>query len=151
VTGRAWLDHEWSSEYLAPEAAGWDWAGLNLADGGALMAFRMRNRTGGTVWAGGTLRGGDGRLRMFSPADIGFVPRRTWRSPRTGVEYPVAMTLSAGGTTYALDPLFDDQELDASASTGTIYWEGAVRASTVGGEAGRGYLELTGYGMPLRL
>ncbi|MGH8738276.1 MAG: lipocalin-like domain-containing protein, partial [Burkholderiales bacterium] len=24
VAGRAWLDHEWSSDYLAPEAAGWD-------------------------------------------------------------------------------------------------------------------------------
>jgi len=35
VTGTAWLDHEWSSEPLAPEAAGWDWTGLNFDDGGA--------------------------------------------------------------------------------------------------------------------
>src|SRR5512142_18921 len=33
VSGVAWLDHEWSSEYLAPEAAGWDWLGANLDDG----------------------------------------------------------------------------------------------------------------------
>jgi predicted secreted hydrolase len=45
----------------------------------------------------------------------------------------------------------DDQELDARASTGTIYWEGAVRALRAGREAGRGYLELTGYWNPLRL
>ncbi|MBE0614887.1 MAG: carotenoid 1,2-hydratase, partial [Burkholderiales bacterium] len=32
VQGHAWLDHEWSSEYLAPQAQGWDWIGLNLAD-----------------------------------------------------------------------------------------------------------------------
>src|SRR5690606_25589598 len=25
VTGDAWLDHEWSSSYLEPDAAGWDW------------------------------------------------------------------------------------------------------------------------------
>jgi predicted secreted hydrolase len=47
--------------------------------------------------------------------------------------------------------MFDDQELDSRASTGTIYWEGAVRAFESGREVGRGYLELTGYGMPLRL
>jgi predicted secreted hydrolase len=45
----------------------------------------------------------------------------------------------------------DDQELDSRASTGTIYWEGAVRAMIEGRAAGRGYLELTGYWQPLRL
>lgn len=151
VTGRAWLDHEWSSEVMAPEAAGWDWTGVNFADGSALMAFRMRDRAGGVLWAGGTHRGSDGRVRTFAPGDIDFSPRRTWRSPRSGVEYPVAMTVRAGAVTYLLDPMIDDQELDARASTGTIYWEGAVRASGTGGERGRGYLELTGYGTPLRL
>jgi predicted secreted hydrolase len=151
VTGTAWLDHEWSSEALAPEAIGWDWAGINLAGGGALMAFRMRERFGGTLWAGGTLRGADGRARALSPDEVRFTPSRSWRSPRTGVSYPVAMTVAAGGVGIALEPLFDDQELDARASTGTIYWEGAVRALAEGREAGRGYLELTGYGTPLRL
>ncbi len=61
------------------------------------------------------------------------------------------MTLVAGGLDVTLEPLFDDQELDSRASTGTIYWEGAVRALISGREAGRGYLELTGYGVPLRL
>ena len=42
VTGEAWLDHEWSSEYLDAEAVGWDWIGVNLDDGAALMAFRIR-------------------------------------------------------------------------------------------------------------
>ena len=154
VTGRAWLDHEWSSDVMAPEAAGWDWAGINLVDGGSLMAFRMRDRAGDALWAGGTLRGTDGRVRTFAPDEIRFTPRRTWRSPRTGVDYPVAMSVTAGGVEYVLDPLQDDQELDSRASTGTIYWEGAVRASYASGaarEAGRGYLELTGYGAPLRL
>jgi len=27
-TGEAWLDHEWSSEYLTARAVGWDWIGL---------------------------------------------------------------------------------------------------------------------------
>jgi predicted secreted hydrolase len=151
VTGTAWLDHEWSSEPMAPGAIGWDWTGINLADGGALMAFRMRDRAGGTVWAGGALRGRDGLARALAPDDVRFVPTRTWRSPRTGVEYPVAMRVTGGAMDITLEPLMDDQELDSRASTGTIYWEGAVRARNEGREVGRGYLELTGYGMPLRL
>ena len=151
VTGRAWLDHEWSSEVMATEATGWDWTGINLADGGALMAFRMRAKSGGTFWAGGTQRGADGHVRTLAPGEVRFTPSRSWRSPRTGVVYPVGMTVVAGGIELALVPLFDDQELDSRASTGTIYWEGAVRALISGRDAGRGYLELTGYGTPLRV
>ncbi|RZL51614.1 MAG: carotenoid 1,2-hydratase, partial [Sphingomonas sp.] len=47
VTGEAWLDREWSSNYLAPAAQGWDWTGLNFDDGSALMAFRIRRKGGG--------------------------------------------------------------------------------------------------------
>jgi predicted secreted hydrolase len=151
VTGNAWLDHEWSSTVMAPEASGWDWTGINLADGGALMAFRMRDKSGGALWAGGTHRDREGRVRAFGPDDVRFAPLRSWRSARTGITYPVEMKVDAGGTTLELKPLMDDQELDSRASTGTIYWEGAVRAFTAGREAGRGYLELTGYGSPLKL
>jgi predicted secreted hydrolase len=150
VLGTAWLDHEWSSEYLAPAASGWDWIGINLADGGALMAFRIRAKSGGAYWAGGALRGSDGR-RSFAPAEIDFEPLRSWRSPRSEVAYPVAMRVRAGDLQVELEPLMDDQELDSRASTGTIYWEGAVRALQAGRAAGRGYLELTGYWKPLKL
>jgi predicted secreted hydrolase len=136
VTGSAWLDHEWSSAYLAPEAIGWDWCGINLFDGGSLMAFQMRDRTGKTHYA--------------SPG-ASFTPLRTWRSPRTGVSYPVSMRVKTEKMELVLEPLMDDQELDARASSGTIYWEGAVRALKGDTEVGRGYLELTGYWKPLKL
>ncbi|MGP1678425.1 MAG: lipocalin-like domain-containing protein [Burkholderiales bacterium] len=151
VSGSAWLDHEWSSEYLANEAVGWDWVGLNLADGGALMAFRIRDKQGRVYWAGGALRGADGRVHVLGPADVRFEPTRRWRSPRTGAEYPVAMRLRAGEFELELEPMMDDQELDSRASTGTIYWEGAVRARAAGKLQGYGYLELTGYWRPLRM
>ena len=151
ISGQAWLDHEWSSEYLAPEAAGWDWIGLNLADGGALMAFRMRDRQGGTLWAGGSLRGADGRVRVLAPGEVRFEPRRLWRSPRTLAAYPVALRVRAGELEFELEPMMDDQELDSRASTGTIYWEGAVTAKSGGKPLGVGYLELTGYWRPLRM
>ena len=151
VTGTAWLDHEWSSEYLAPQAAGWDWAGVNLDDGGALMAFRIRDRDGATFWAGGAHRSADGRVRVLRPDEVRFTSLRRWRSPRTQAEYPVALRVEAGGIALELDPLMDDQELDSRASTNTIYWEGAVSAKRDGKIAGRGYLELTGYWKPLKL
>jgi len=151
VSGRAWLDHEWSSEYLAPEAAGWDWIGLNLADGGALMAFRMRDRAGRSLWAGGSLRAADGRVRVLAPGELKFEVLRRWRSPRTQAEYPVALRVRAGELEFELEPMMDDQELDSRASTGTIYWEGAVRANSGGKLLGLGYLELTGYWRALRL
>ena len=150
VTGSAWLDHEWSSAPMDAAATGWDWTGINLDDGGALMAFRMRDRNGGNVWSGATLRSADGRTTAFPPGQVRWEPRREWRSPRTAVGYPVAWRLYVADLLLELDPLFDDQESDSRASTGTIYWEGAVIARSGGKEIGRGYLELTGYWQRLR-
>jgi predicted secreted hydrolase len=87
----------------------------------------------------------------YAPPGVAFTPLRTWRSPRTGVEYPVAMRVTAQGQDFELEPLMDDQELDARASTGNLYWEGAVRARQSGREVGRGYLELTGYWKPMQM
>ena len=150
VSGEAWLDHEWSSEPLAEGAVGWDWIGINLEGGAALMAFRIRSRDGGSFWAGGSFRSADGRVRLLKPAEVRFSALRRWRSPRTGAEYPVSVRVDAGPVSLEVEPLLDDQERDARASTGTVYWEGAVRAK---GDkaAGRGYLELTGYWKPLKL
>jgi len=145
VTGSAWLDHEWSSSYMAKEAVGWDWIGINLTDGGALMAFRMRDKQGGSFWSGGALRRSDGSVQIFSPSDIRFTPRREWRSVRTGTSYPVSWSIKAGDLELAIEPLMDNQENDTRATSGTIYWEGAVRALRQGKLAGLGYLELTGY------
>ncbi len=151
VSGASWLDHEWSSEYLAPEARGWDWLGINFDDGGALMVFRIRARDGTVLWAGGTRLDANGKTRTFAPDEITFESVREWRSPRTSLAYPVAMRIRVGDAAMTIEPLLDDQELDARASVGTIYWEGAVRASVTGRAVGRGYLELTGYGAPLRI
>jgi len=151
VTGLAWLDHEWSSEILDDRAVGWDWIGLNLDDGSALMAFRIRTADGATLWAGGGLARRDGTSRRFAESEVRFEPVRLWSSPRTGARYPVAMRVEVPGFALDLAPLLDDQELDSRASVGTVYWEGAVTASVAGRPAGRGYLELTGYWRKLRL
>ena len=163
VTGRAWLDHEWSSEYLPTGAQGWDWVGLNLDDGSALMAFRMRAADGPPLWAAATLTRADGAVEVFAPDAVDFAPVRRWRSPRTGIEFPVEWRLRVGDRRFALSPLMDDQELDSRGSTGAVYWEGAVRVIESYGESygeshgesdrevGRGYLEMTGYGARIQV
>ena len=151
VTGEAWFDHEWASSYLDPQALGWDWIGVNLDDGAALMAFRIRGPEGSQHWAGGTLRSRDGQVLNFGPNDVEFHPSREWTSPRTGIVYPVEWSVRAGNRTFEVSPLLDDQENDTRLSTGAIYWEGAVRAYEAKKLVGRGYLELTGYGGRLQL
>ncbi len=151
VTGEAWLDHEWSSEYLDTGAAGWDWIGINLDDGAALMAFRIRGTRGEPRWAGGTLRSADGLVQILQPQDVQFSASRRWTSPRTQIAYPVEWQIRAGPRVLNLAPLLDDQENDTRASTGAIYWEGAVQAFDGQRRVGRGYLEMTGYGERLRL
>jgi predicted secreted hydrolase len=151
VTGTAWLDHEWSSQVLDEDASGWDWIGANLDDGGALMAFQIRGKTGATLWAHATWRDASGKITQYSPDQVSFTPQRRWRSPRTNAEYPVATQLSTGGTVWRIVPLQDDQELDSRRSTGAVYWEGAVTLSRDGQTAGRAYLEMTGYVRPIKL
>jgi predicted secreted hydrolase len=151
VTGEAWFDHEWSSEYLDAQATGWDWIGINLNDGGALMAFQIRGSEAQKRWAGGTYRSADGKMQILEPKDVEFRPTRSWVSPRTGTKYPVEWQVRAGDRKFDLKPLLDDQENDTRLSTGAIYWEGAVQAYAQAALAGLGYLELTGYGEPLRL
>ncbi len=150
VTGRAWLDREWSSTLLDPAAVGWDWAGINLDDGAALMAFQVRGKAGERVWAGGTLRRPNGTQVVLGPDDVRFMPRRRWRSPETNGMYPVEadflVRLPEGIRRFALKPMFDAQELDGRAAGMPAYWEGAVTTS-----GGRGYLELTGYAGVLKL
>ena len=126
-------------------------AGINFGEGNGVFPFRIRDRAGRLYWAGGTARSADGIRRVFSPAEVSFEVLRQWKSAASGATYPVAMRIRAAGMTIDLEPLMDDQELDSRASTGTIYWEGAVRASRAGRELGRGYLELTGYAARLKL
>lgn len=151
VTGSAWLDHEWSTALMEPGAVGWDWVGVQLEDGGSLMAFRMRAADGGVRWAAATRRDAAGRTIHHGPGEVQFRPGRRWRSPRTGVEYPVEFAVQVGSEQFELTPLMDDQESDSRRTTGAIYWEGAVRARAANGSRGQGYLELTGYGAPLVL
>jgi predicted secreted hydrolase len=152
-SGRGWLDHEWSSTLLPPQAVGWDWAGFNLEDGSALTAFRIRragNDEAGSAWfAYASLRPAGAPAQTFAPRQVRFEPLQTWTSPRTRAAYPVAQRIVVGSREFETRPLMPDQELDARAGSGVAYWEGASELLEGGHTVGRGYLELTGYAGPV--
>nr|WP_315230868.1 carotenoid 1,2-hydratase [uncultured Albidiferax sp.] len=151
-TSRAWLDHEWSQAYLAPEAAGWDWLGMNLQDGSALTAFRIRRKDGGTLWHGGSFRSAQGVLTIFQPGELRFTPGRTWTSPANQARYPVEWALDTPMGRFNVQAVLDNQELDSRQSTGAVYWEGLSRLLDAQGRlVGHGYLEMTGYAGALRM
>ncbi|NCP54518.1 MAG: carotenoid 1,2-hydratase [Comamonadaceae bacterium CG_4_9_14_0_8_um_filter_60_18] len=154
VIGRAWLDHEWSQSIMPPQAVGWDWIGMNLADGSTLTAFRLRDSTGAAVWSGGSWRDarGTGMPEIFAPQQVVLRPVRYWQSPATTARYPVEWEVQAGQRRYTVRALVDNQELDSRGSTGAVYWEGLSELLAPQGQVvGRGYLEMTGYVSPLKL
>ncbi len=152
VAGKAWLDHEWSDELLHPSAVGWDWIGMNLDDGGALTAFRLRDKDGNAVWDGGSFRSASGELRIFKRGEVGFTATRSWTSPLSRTRYPVQWRVTTPMASYSVAAVIDDQELDSRNSTGSIYWEGLSRLTdSQGRRVGMGYLEMTGYAEALRL
>lgn len=152
VQGRAWLDHEWSDTLMHPKAVGWDWIGINLDDGGALTAFRLRRADGSSLWGGGSYRSAAGALQTFAPEQLHFVPGRVWVSPSSGARYPLEWQVDTPAGRFTLHALLDAQELDSRASTGTVYWEGlAELRDAQQRRIGSGYLEMTGYAGRLRL
>jgi predicted secreted hydrolase len=153
VRGRAWLDHEWSDSFMPDGAVGWDWIGINLDDGGALTAFRLRDARGQALWSGGSHRARDGALRIFVNGEAVFEPLQTWTSAATQATYPVRWRVRCPAGEFEVQALFEAQELDGRSSTGAVYWEGlsALKRAADGARVGWGYLEMTGYAAPLRL
>lgn len=146
VHGLAWLDREWGSGGLGANEAGWDWYGLQLDDGSALMFYALRDRDGGRdLHSAGTWVAAGGGTRALSSADVDIAVTGEWRNA-SGERYPAGWRIRA--PSLALDvsvhPVLADQELQ----TTPRYWEGAVDVS---GERdgqrirGRGYVELVGY------
>ena len=149
---KAWLDHEWSDTLLHADATGWDWIGINLRDGGALTAFRLRDANGQPIWAGGSFRKG-GKLEVFAPSAVHFEALREWHSPLSAARYPLAWRVQTPAGSFQIEALVENQEIDSRATTGAIYWEGLVRAHGAGagaGAEGYGYLEMTGYAAALQ-
>jgi predicted secreted hydrolase len=147
VTGIAWMDREWGTSTLSAGVAGWDWFALQLDDGRDLMFYRLRRADGSaSPFSSGTLTDAAGAPRRLRAEDVELEIAELWRSPASGVTYPIAwrMGVPSEGLDLAITPSLRDQELRLSVR----YWEGAVEIAGRNGNGeirGRGYLELAGY------
>ena len=138
VTGKAWMDREWSSQPLAGDQDGWDWFALHFATGEKLMLYRMRQKDG-RHYASGTWIMPDATTRQLGPAEL----RMTAAAPIDidGHKLPVQWRVEIP----SLNVTIDTMPLNPKAWMGTsfAYWEGPIRFT--GSHSGIGYLELTGY------
>ena len=151
VTGLAWMDHEFFSDYPLEDKVGWDWMSIQFEDGADLMLFGLRDASGGHgPDTTGTLVEARGEARRIEWGGVRLRPGRRWRSEATGAEYPVEWEVAIPDLGLRLDvrPRIDGQEAHTEGGLLPVYWEGAVLVS--GEREGRpvsgvGYLEMTGY------
>jgi predicted secreted hydrolase len=150
VEGTAWFDHQWG-DFISVGGGGWDWFAINLDDGRDITLSLVRDVDGSYPLVYGTLVEADGTVRHLDREDFTVEAGNTWTSPATGAIYPSAWTilLPSDGLFIQLEPTVADQELDTTATTGVVYWEGSQLVSgaqdrriPISGEA---YVELTGY------
>ena len=135
----------------ADRSPGWDWIGINLFNGAALTAFRLRDLDDNPTWDGGSFRQ-DGKLFIFAQGEVEFRPLRTWRSPSSHAEYAVEWEVRTPADFYTVRALVDNQEINSTETTGAIYWEGLCEVQdSKGNTVGRGYLEMTGYNDALQI
>ncbi|MGM0986682.1 MAG: lipocalin-like domain-containing protein [Pseudomonadota bacterium] len=144
VTGRAWLDREWSSQLLGPDQAGWDWFSLHLADGHRLMAFRLRGGgVGGDDYLSGSWITPAGETTPLEDDSLVLEPLAT--SAVAGRELPTRWRLQLPD--QDLDLIVETPHADRWMATTVSYWEGEVIARDRRSDEplGEGYLEMTGY------
>jgi len=146
VRGNSWMDHEFGTDALDADAAGWDWFALQLDDGRELMYAQLRTKDGRAAALNMVIEQ-DGSTRALSAGEFTLDVLSEWRSPRSGGRYPSGWRLRVPSQALdlTLTPYLADQELALT----TVYWEGAVKIAGTSGDqpiGGSGYVELTGYG-----
>ncbi len=139
VTGRGWLDREWSSQPLAESQTGWDWVSLHLSTGERLMGFRLRDREA-PPFTSATWIAADGTPTPFSDGALTMTPVSTTEVAGRSVPTSWRVQLPAKALDLRLDAINPQSWMAVSVP----YWEGPVRIN--GSHSGQGYLEMTGYG-----
>ncbi|RTR31613.1 lipocalin-like domain-containing protein [Shewanella atlantica] len=136
VSGKAWLDREWSSQFLNRSQQGWDWFSLRLNDGSALMLFQLRGEqnfySARRMFADGSGHNVESGMIQMSAID--------WHQIGDN-RYPVSWKIAIPSeqieiTTHSLNP-------NANMALSVNYWEGPINIQ--GSHSGEGYMELTGY------
>jgi predicted secreted hydrolase len=138
VTGRAWMDREWSSQPLASDQTGWDWFSLHLNENEKLMLFRLR-QTDGHHYCSGNWISPDGKTLQIASDDIKITPKAF--AEIAGRKIPVAWRIAIPARALAIECVALNP--NSWMATSFPYWEGPIGFG--GSHVGVGYLEMTGY------
>ena len=156
VSGLAWMDHEFFTEQLALDQAGWDWVSVQLDDDTELVLYRMRKKDGSAdPFSSGTFVDAKGHPTHLRSSDFSMTPGgETWKSPETGAAYPIEWKLAVPklGLQLTAKTRLRSQELVSRSRIAPNYWEGAMQFKGVRENTpvhGVGYLEMTGYDAPV--
>ena len=140
VSGKGWIDREWSSQFLLDSQQGWDWFALRLSDETSLVVFQLRNSTSGKAsYAHAKLMKQDGSGIAISQQDVSLTAIK--QTEIDGRDYPTEWQVSIPTqqielTVSALNP-------EAKMPLSVPYWEGPIVIE--GTHSCTGYMELTGY------
>jgi len=154
ISGTSWIDHEFGSNQLREDQAGWDWFGIQLENGVDLMLYQIRHRDRKMdPYSSGTIVFHDGSQRHLTVSNFQVEAMDQWKSAKSGATYPSHWRIKIPGhqIELILSPTTKDQELVTNQSTRVTYWEGSVKVEGKSGSdriKGMGYVELTGYAKP---
>lgn len=137
VTGKAWMDREWSSQPLAADQTGWDWFSLHLASGDKVMAFRLRDGGGG--FSSANWVSANGETIPLSGNEVIIEPKQTTSVGDRMIPTGWRVRIPSKNLDVVTRPLNPQSWM----GTTTPYWEGPITFE--GTTAGEGYLEMTGY------
>jgi predicted secreted hydrolase len=148
VSGNAWLDREWGSQFLQADQVGWDWFSLHLDNGEKLMLFQLRQQAGKHStenFIHGSLIHSDGTSTPLDQQQIQLEVLDETRVNDRSLPLKWQIRLPQIGRQLNIEALHPEQWMDVDFP----YWEGVVRVNGSGPEnSGRGYMELTGYAKP---
>ena len=147
VRGDSWFDHQWGGFRQCYPA--WDWFSLRLNDGSFVMLYNLRDPFVNDIPSQRALTyiDPDGNVTWWQGENAANLTAIRWWTNPSGTKYPLDWILDTPIGKFALEPYFDEQNMDVEGSP-IKYWEGImrVRAGDLSGEQiGTSYLEMTGY------
>ncbi|PMG20367.1 hydrolase [Vibrio splendidus] len=140
VSGKGWIDREWSSQFLLDSQQGWDWFALRLSDETSLVVFQLRNSTTGKAsYSHARLMNQDGSGITIKQQNISLTAIK--QTEIDGRDYPTEWQISI--PTQQIELNVSALNPNAKMPLSVPYWEGPIVIK--GSHSGSGYMELTGY------
>ena len=138
VSGKAWYDHEWTSELARDDALGWDWFSIHFYNGDKLMAFQMHVNQE-EPYTTGTYIKQDGSVTTLQETELTIRAVDTEMINDKPVPVKWNITSATNNLNITVAPFKPGQWNPGRFS----YYEGRVEVR--GSHPGSGFMELTGY------